>query len=244
MKRAVLRARRSAGADLLLVALDVDEEAALAHTAAGQYVEVTTRGAASFFVLASDPRKTPWELLLRNVGDVAEALSTMPLGSEVDVTMPIGKGFSMTNAGGRDVVVAVVGTAIAVARPVMRMRIAAGDTKKTALYIGARTLSDVPLVDELDAWSTAGARIVLCLSKGGLDEAASVLPCARRTRGYVQDELERAFGEGHIPKGALVVAAGPPPMLEAVRAIGEGNEGKSGRSMHDVLPLLEVVTNV
>src|SRR5262245_42881125 len=127
MTNAILAARRDAGAELLLVGLDVDAELAHAYTAPGQYVQINTERGNGYFVLAGDLGAPRWELLVRNAGGAADALTSLVLGSAVDVSAPLGKGFPLESARGRPLIVAVVGTAMAVARPVMRRRIAEGD---------------------------------------------------------------------------------------------------------------------
>jgi hypothetical protein len=69
------------------------------------------------------------------------------------------------------------------------------------------------------------------LSRGALVNGPSVLPGARHAAGYVQRALERAVETGEVPRGALVVAAGPTTMLAELRAFEAGGA-------------LEVVTNV
>src|SRR3954471_17202510 len=126
MPTAVLSARRDAGGGLLLVALDVGADLARAYTAPGQYIEVTTPAGNGYFVLGSAVGETPWELLVKNAGDAADALYSLSLGSAVDVNGPLGAGFPVANARSRAVVVAVVASALAVARPVIALRLAAG----------------------------------------------------------------------------------------------------------------------
>jgi NAD(P)H-flavin reductase len=117
-------------------------------------------------------------------------------------------------------VVAVVGSALAVARPVMSLRIEAGGAPSTYLYLGVRAARDVPLIDEVAAWAEAGVTVVLCLSRAELEHDRGVLTHATRAEGYVQKELERAIDASRVPQGALIIAAGPEAMLEELRAFG------------------------
>lgn len=240
MPIAVLSARRDAGGGLLLVALDVDPELARAYTAPGQYVEVTTPAGRGYFVLGGAVGRSPWELLVKNAGDAADALFSLPFGSAVDVAGPMGAGFPVAHAESRAVLVAVVGSALAVARPVMALRIAEGAARKTFLFLGLRAATDLPIADEVAAWSEEGVHVVLCLSRSELEHHAEVLPRAQRVAGYVQLAVAHAVEAGSVPPGALVVAAGPDGMLADLRAFAVSHAAVHPRT----IPPLEVVTNV
>ncbi len=231
MPSAVLSARSDAGGGLLLVTLDVDAERARAYTAPGQYVEVRTASAHGFFVLASQIGETPWELLVKNAGDAADALVSLPFGSTIEVKGPMGKGFAVARIVDRPVVVAVVGSALAVARPVLATRIAEGVAENTFLFLGLRAPTDLPIADEVAAWSDQGVNVVLCLSRAELEHHPEVLPKAKRAMGYVQVAVARAVEAGVLPPGALAVVAGPDAMLADMRALSR------------TAPI-EVVTNV
>lgn len=245
MGTAVLRARRDAGAGLSLVTLEVSSAAAKAYVAPGQYVEVRTPLGAGFFVQGGALGEPTCELLVRNAGGASQHLMSAPLGAELEVSDPLGGGFPLERARGRELVVAVVGSALIAARPVLTARAEAGGLPTTHVYIGARTTAEVPLMDEVDAWSRAGADVVLCLSGHAPEAASPELPLARRAPGYVQDvvhgDVARAVRAGrstlseppgvHVLKGRpIVFAAGPPSMLASMRDLPES--------------VLEVVTNI
>lgn len=232
MATAVLSARRDAGGGLLLVSLDVAPELSRAYARPGQYVEVKVERGNGYFVLAGDVGRSPWELLVRNAGDAADALVTASFGAPIEISSPLGDGFP-TAPPERVLTVVVVGSAFAVARPVVRQRISAGAARRTHVYIGVRNVADVPLGDEIATWASAGVRVVLCLSRDATaaDAAAVALASLPRARGYVQQVVDDALAGGRIPPDGLVVAAGPEAMLADMRALG----GARG---------VEVVTNV
>lgn len=232
MPSAVLSGRRDAGGGLLLVTLLVQPAVAAAYRAPGQYVEVTVPKGTGFFVLGSEPGDTAWELLVRNAGDAADALATLPVGSPIDVSRPHGAGFPVERARGRALAVAVVGSALGAARPVLRRRIAEGEGARTAAFVGVRSAADVPLASEVDEWSRH-ARVVLCLSKAELDHHRAVLPGAARAAGYVQDAVRASLDASTLAPDALVFAAGPSAMLAALRDLGRRSSSS-----------LEVVSNV
>ena len=218
--RAVLTHRRPAGGPLWLATLEVPEDVAAAYVAPGQYVQVRTAGGDGYFALASEPGGRPFELLVRNNGEASAVLATAAMPVEVEVVGPLGHRFPMARAEGRELLVAVAGSAIAVARPVLRARIAHGEGPRTHLFVGARAPSELPLVDELEAWAEA-SNVVLCLSRAEVDHDPEIVPRAARRAGYVQAALEAfASREGQSPAAPIVFAAGPAEMLADVKAFG------------------------
>lgn len=213
----------------MLVALGVERALARAYGAPGQYIEIRTPRGNGYFVLAGQLGEPTWELLVRNAGDAADVLATAPLGTALEVSAPLGDGFPAERGTGRQLVVAVVGSALAVARPLVARRVADGTAARTHVYVGARSGLDVPLPEEVDGWSAGGVEVVLCLSRRELDHDLSRLPRARREVGYVQDVVARDVDGGRL-SGALVFAAGPEAMLLAMRGLPGS--------------VLEVVTNV
>ena len=92
MPSAILSARHDAGGELLLVSLDVSADVARAYTTPGQYIEVKTESGKGYFVLASEVGATPWQLLVKNAGGAADALTTLPLGSALEIERPARRG--------------------------------------------------------------------------------------------------------------------------------------------------------
>lgn len=244
MPSAVLSSRQDAGGDLLLISLDVAPEIARAYETPGQYVEVKTESGKGYFVLANDVGTTPWELLVKNAGGAADALATLPLGSVLPIKGPLGAGFSVDRMRSKHVVVAVVGSAISVARPVIRQRIRDGAAAITHLFLGLRSPLDLPIAKEIQQWAASGVAVVLCLSRSELPHHPEVLPAARRVAGYVQRALTHALKTGEVPHGTLVIAAGPDAMLADMRTVADGaHEGEPGTAVM-AGPRVEVLTNV
>jgi NAD(P)H-flavin reductase len=226
---AVLAGRRDAGGGLTLVDLEVDASLARGYAAPGQYIEIRTDRGNGFFVLAGALGLSPWELLVRNAGDAADVVVTAPVGTPLEVSAPLGDGFPADRATGRQLVVAVVGSALAVARPLVKRRLDELTADRTHVYNGARSAAEVPLAEEVEAWGAAGVEVVLCLSKAELEHDRARLAFARRAAGYVQDAVALDCQGGRLA-GALVFAAGPAGMLTAMRGLPGS--------------VLEVVTNV
>ena len=241
----VLAARRDAGGGLLLVSIEVAPHVARSYTAPGQYIEVKTELGDGYFVLANDVGARPWQLLVKSSGGAADALATLPVGSVLDIEGPLGSGFSVERMEERHVVVAVVASALGVARPVVRRRIEDGAAQATHLFVGLRSPTDLPIADEIESWMGQGVMVVLCLSRSELDHHAELLPRARRVTGYVQHALARALESGDVPHGTLVIAAGPDELLADMRSLAEAARSAFGPGEAILAgPSLEVLTNV
>jgi NAD(P)H-flavin reductase len=238
MATALLSAQRDAGGGLVLVALDVAPELAGAYTSPGQYVEVSTPSGRGYFVLASRVGERPWELLVKNAGGAASALVSLPLGSTVETSEPMGAGFDVALSTQRPIMIAVAGSAIGVARPVIAARIAGGVADSTFLFLGLRATTDLPIPSEVTAWSEQGVNIVLCLSRSELDHHPEILPRARRAGCYVQDAIARALEADEVPPGLVAIVAGPNAMLAAIRSLARTQVAANPGA----LPI-EIVTN-
>jgi NAD(P)H-flavin reductase len=189
-----IAARKDAGAGLLLVALEPPASAAAAHLRPGQYVWL-----GAWFVLASAPGHSNWEVVLRPAGDAAIKLATAPIGTAIDAAGPFGEGFPM--AIGEALVIAATGGAIAAVRAIMDCRIEHGDAKSTQLFLGVRTRAELPLQDEVAEWTKAGADVVICISS----EDARVQDVARKRM--------------NAPAGTTLLLAGHPGMIDAMKAL-------------------------
>ncbi len=227
----VLTARRDAGTGLHLVTITPSHALAQRYTAPGQYVEIRTDAGSGYFVLAGEVGAPSWELLVRNNGEASAVLATAPEGTVLAVQGPLGKGFPLEHANGRALIVAVAGSALAISRPILRERVARRNAALTSVYIGIRSVRDVPLLPEVAGWGHAGVRLVLCLSREEPDDPA-VLPEASRAPGYVQRVLAREIQDGRVA-GDIVFVAGPSKMIDDVRALRAS-----------LSPTLEVFANV
>jgi len=206
---ATVRSLVSVGGGLTRVTLAVPEDRRASYVHAGQYVEVVIDGARGFFALAGPIGAPAWELLVRASGGASEALLATPPGESVDVSLALGRGFPDDALAAERLVVAVGGSAIAIAPPIVARR-APGSTH---LYVGVRTPADTPLLDELRAWRAAGFAVTLCASRDVDGDVG--LPVARA---YVQDVIAR--DRATIGAPATVLVAGPDGLVAAVRALG------------------------
>lgn len=200
------------GAGLSLVTFEMAPEVVATYTRPGQYVRVQHEREEGYFVLASDPGDARWEMLVRNAGEVAHHVLSLPIGDKVAVSRAEGLGFPMQQAAGRPLVVAAVASAIGAARSVIRLRLAQKEAANTYLYLGARDAGDLPMVDEMNQWRAHGVHEVVCISQRGAREGAAA--------GYVQKVLAERMREQVHPPDTLVFAAGPAEMMLEIEALG------------------------
>lgn len=245
--QAILTARREAGAGLLLITLTPPIERASAYRAPGQYIKVHAQSG-GYFVLASEVGAPSWELLVRNSGGAADALSNEPEGTTFEISGPLGEGFPLERARGRSLIVAAVGSALAIVRPIARERIAEREMARTTIYLGVRAPNEVALAREVSGWARAGARVVLCISKADSKPGEPAHEDLKPTdnlvhaSGWVQRVLTQDLASGVLgpEKTPLVFAAGPEAMLHELRELGgQGITRSDGQSV-----ILDVVTNV
>jgi len=208
-----LVARTDAGGGLSRLTVETGRDVLATYTSPGQYVEVRARGETGYFVLASDPGARGWEVILRSGGGASDVLLAMGVGESIEVSAAIGAGFPMDEARGRPVVIALSGTGIAAARPLVHRRMADGDAARTQLLVGVRARGELPIEGQLGRWAAEGLRVVVCFS-----QADGAPEDARFRRGYVQDVLlHRA--ELRPPPGARIFAVGLASMIEALREL-------------------------
>jgi NAD(P)H-flavin reductase len=195
------------------VVLEPTPDVAPSFTSPGQYVEVRAQGETGYFVLAGIPGELPWELFMRSGGGVSDVLLPAPLGLDVEVTAAIGDGFPMDAVRGRRLVIALSGTGVAAGRPLVRHRIGEGDAPRTHVWLGVRTLAELPLAADIDGWRAAGVPVVVCLSQPGAAPAGEHF-----AQGYVQDVMAARIPAGSLAD-ARVFAVGVASMVEALRAL-------------------------
>jgi sulfhydrogenase subunit gamma (sulfur reductase) len=208
-------ARGDAGGGLSVLTVEAARDVLATYTSPGQYIEVRVRGETGYFVLASDPGAHAWELILRAGGGASDVLLAMGAGGSIEVSTAIGAGFPMNEARGRPVIIALSGTGIAAARPLVHRRIADGDAARTQLLVGVRARAELPIEATIDRWAAEGLRVVVCLSQP-LGHAAP--DDARFRRGYVQDVL-RGHPDLRPPPGARIFAVGLSSMIDALREL-------------------------
>jgi NAD(P)H-flavin reductase len=198
----------------------------------GQYVTVASLSAdapPSYFVLASPVGADAVEIVLRGGDEVADRLTTGPLGTRVTMSAAQGAGFPSDRAAGRPLWVAVAGSGVAAARAIAAFRRASGepDVRSTRLFVGVRRLAELPLRAELEDLARAGMAVTICTSRE--QPAAPEANGLRLAPGYVQAAL--ALDLERPSPDARLFAAGPDAMVVALRELARAR-GEDPRDVH------------
>jgi NAD(P)H-flavin reductase len=165
-----IASRRRAAEDLVALVIDVrSTPLADAHVHPGQYVRVGLPGQDhTFFAIARAPDagRATLELLVKRGSPIADALAGAPIGSAVRVSPPLGRGFPLERARGRDVMLVATGSGISPIRSLIgAIRASRTDFGRVTLYWGARTPSAFAYLEELAAWERDGIDVVRTVSR-------------------------------------------------------------------------------
>jgi len=133
--RARLITREFAGGGLTRVTVDPGRYVASTYTSPGQYIEVRVGGESGYFVLANAPGAAEWQLIMRRGGGASDVLLSIAPGGALEVTDAIGSGFPMDASRGRPVLIALGGTGVAAALPLVGRRVADGDATRQIAFI-------------------------------------------------------------------------------------------------------------
>jgi NAD(P)H-flavin reductase len=214
-----LAGRESVGGGLTRVTVEPSEALLSTYRRPGQYVEMRVDGAMGFFVLASDPGEGPWTLIMRPGGGASDVVLGIAIGSPIELTGALGHGFPADAAAGLPLVIALNGTGVAAAPPLVHRRIRDGDAGLTQLYIGLRTRDELPIEPELRAFRQGGVEVVVCLSQApALVAEDSEEAVTRFAPGYVQDVLRARVTAGSL-SGGRIFAVGSSAMLASLRDV-------------------------
>jgi NAD(P)H-flavin reductase len=190
------------------LALTAAPEVAARYQRPGQFVTVYHGGEESPFALASEPG-ADLELLVKKGKPLNEALVALPVGSEVQISAPTGKGFPVDDHEGMDLLLCAAGSGIAPLRGVIRSILPRRDKfGKVRMFYGQRHPSELAYVAEHREWRAAGVEITLIVS--GMDESWS------GDRGYVQDAVKTAKADW---SKSVAYVVGKGEMIDAVRDV-------------------------
>jgi NAD(P)H-flavin reductase len=121
----------------------------------GQFAEVSVfgYGEAPISISSSPTRGPNFQMCVRSVGDVTAALSKLPIGSDVGVRGPFGRGFDLGALRGRDVLFIAGGLGVVPLRSlIVNVLDERPDFKRVIIMYGARNPSEVLYKDELAQW--------------------------------------------------------------------------------------------
>lgn len=137
--------------------LRLENGAALEH-APGQFVQVSLLGVGEcpISICSSPTRGSTFELCVRRVGEVTEAIHRLRPGDIIGVRGPLGRGFNVRELHGHDMLVVAGGCALAPARSLIQYVLDRRDRfgEFHVLY-GARAPAELLFTDDLEQWSAA-----------------------------------------------------------------------------------------
>jgi NAD(P)H-flavin reductase len=156
-----------------------------AHTHPGQYLKVALDGAGEgYFALSTAPGDGDLvELLVKTTSKLGGAIAALPPGARLKLSGPLGRGFPLEKARGKDVLLFATGSGLGAIRPLLRVllkeRAAYG---KVTLFVGVRTPAGFAYARDLTAWEAAGVRVLRTVSQPGASGWKGLV-------GYVQAHL-------------------------------------------------------
>ncbi|MFA6449876.1 MAG: FAD/NAD(P)-binding protein [bacterium] len=121
----------------------------------GQFVEVSMFGIgeAPISVSSSPGKKGTFEIVVRAVGDVSNALHCMKVGDKVGIRGPFGKGFDVNELKGKDLLFIGGGIGMVPLRSLVNYSIEnKKDYGRLIMLYGAKTPSELLFKDELQYW--------------------------------------------------------------------------------------------
>ncbi|MCL4458406.1 MAG: FAD/NAD(P)-binding protein [Chloroflexi bacterium] len=175
----------------------------------GQFVTVSVFGVGEASLsISSSPTKTgSFELCVRAVGDVTNALQRLPVGSVVGIRGPFGRGFPLEVMRGHDIIFVAGGLGLVPLRSlinnVLDERASFGEVM---ILYGSRTPADILFKDELTTWSAR--KDVLCLTTVDIGDEAWT--------GNVGVVTTLFRGLKLNPRNLVAVVVGPPVMFRFV----------------------------
>jgi sulfhydrogenase subunit gamma (sulfur reductase) len=189
----------------------------------GQFVEVSLLGTGEAPIsISSSPSRSngSFELCVRKVGDVTQAIHKLQVGDMLGVRGPFGHGFPFEKFRGKDILFAPGGLGLAPLRSLINQVL-----DERALYgrvlilYGARNPSELLFKDELEAWSKReDVELMLTVDRG--DET---------WKGHV-GVITTLFKDVSVnPRNTIAITCGPPVMYRFVlmellgKGILEGN---------------------
>ena len=195
--------------DLTGLVLDIGGSALVgAHRTPGQYVHLALPEVGEgVFAIASPPEPfaTRWEFLLKGGSALPEALMRLAPGAEVRATRPEGRGFPLSLARGRALLLLATGSGISPIRSVIEsVRQERAAYGRVTLLFGARTPQAFAYAEELHHWEAADIRVVRTVSQPGASGWQGLT-------GYVQEHLAEEPVED-----ALVFVCGQSSMVQGV----------------------------
>lgn len=197
-----------AAKDQSILTLARAPEIEAAYRRPGQYCQLSLAAPPvdGYFALIDPPGAGALRFLLRAGGPAADVLRTVKPGTELGVRGPLGDGFAVEQAAGRDVLLVSAGAGIAAIRPLL-VTLTPEAGRSVWLYHGTRTMHHVPFAPDLATAQKKGTHVTITISQE---------PGTDALVGRVQHAIERdkpALGN------AVAFISGMPAMVDALRAV-------------------------
>ncbi len=189
-----------------LVLADVDPR--IASGAPGQFVMVTTPGlpAVPISVSRYHPEQRSIELSIRAAGPATASLSGLGAGATLGLRGPLGRGWPLEPAEGRDVIVVAGGIGLSPLRPLVDELLAERERYGSIrLFHGARTPADRPHQGDLARW-VGRSDLELAVTVDRADEAWT------GPVGVVTHLFDESRWDG---RDAVAFVCGPERMMQA-----------------------------
>ncbi|HEX9635622.1 MAG TPA: 4Fe-4S dicluster domain-containing protein [Candidatus Limnocylindria bacterium] len=171
----------------------------------GQFVMVEQPGFSPLPISISRVADGVLWLTIRAAGRATEAVTALRPGSQLGLRGPLGRGWPLERALGRDVVIVAGGIGLAPLRPVIDAVLRQRDRfRELFLAYGARTPADRLYVHELDALRQAGVEVGEIVDRAGPEWLGQV--------GVVTQLLDRRDWHG---RSAVAFVCGPERMMQA-----------------------------
>ena len=183
---------------------------AIANGRPGQFVMVTRPGlpAVPISISRYHPDEEAIELSIRAAGPATETLTTLTPGAMVGLRGPLGRGWPLEVAEGRDLIVVAGGIGLSPLRPsidaVLTDPARYGDLR---IYHGARTPADRPHVEDQVAWAASGVEFGVIVDRADDTWRGPV--------GVVTNLFDGARWDG---REAVAFVCGPERMMQATVA--------------------------
>lgn len=203
----ILRTKQMTGHEKLFeIALEKGES--LDHEP-GQFVMVSLFGVGEAPISICSSPTTPgsFELCVRAVGKVTNAMHKLEAGDEIGIRGPYGKGFPVRILEGNDVLIVAGGLGIAPVRSLIKYIFDnRRDFGKTHILLGCKTHKDIPFGDEIDQW----------LRRLDVHYECTVDKAAPDWAGHVGVITSLIPGVHLEPERTFAVVVGPPVMYKYV----------------------------
>jgi CDP-4-dehydro-6-deoxyglucose reductase len=203
---ATLTESRAIGDSLTALTLDVPSEVATSFHTPGQYHRVRIGSVDNRFAMASAPRQSRFDYLVRRHKALLGAWASLPVGAQLEVGLVEGPGFPLRLAYQRTLLMIATGTGFAPIRSVLQA-IVADRSHYGAVHVlaGLHSPREVPYPAETAAWAAAGFHVHHVISQPDTSWQGHV--------GHVQAHLS------HLPvDDALAFLCGQPEMVTEVTA--------------------------